>query len=49
MKDGNSTAEISLAKDVNRTMVPNNDFVLYFRDSKLNEPSGFQSRNEYNE
>ena len=26
-----------------------NDFVMYFRDSKLNEPSGFQSRNEYNE
>jgi hypothetical protein len=49
MSADNKSAEIRLAQDVDRRNVPNKDFVLYFRDSKINEPAGYQSRNEYNE
>ncbi|TNV84666.1 hypothetical protein FGO68_gene12911 [Halteria grandinella] len=47
--DDKSHALVKLSDKQDKQIIPNQDFVLYIRDSALNTPVGFQSVNEHNE
>ena len=44
-----STTEIRLAELQDKLRVPEKDFILYIRDSNINKPYGFCTKNKDNE
>ena len=36
-------------ENADKSVLPNKDFILYFRDTSINTPSGFFSLNEFKE